>query len=255
MKSTMRALFTLISLSFCAAQIPATLESAFESASIKPSREPEGRSAYDTNPGHIAIYNKSLKDCIRLAYGVKIAQLSGGPKWVETDRFDIEAKAKRPVGDPQLMAMLQTLLKQRFKLDIHRDTRMVPGYALTVLKTGLKIREVEPGPGHVDVRRGSMGAQRTSMLQFAQTLSDLLNAAVIDATATPGVFDFRLDWTPEANRPGLSADDGEPSALPDMPHGPSLFAAIQEQLGLKLEGRKAPLEVLIIDRAERPVVE
>jgi uncharacterized protein (TIGR03435 family) len=251
MKFTMGGLLTLLPLGFCNAQIPA----AFESASIRLSPPGETRSSYDTNAGKISIYNKSLKDCIRLAYGVKIAQLSGGPKWVESERFDIEAKTKRPVGDPQLMAMLQALLKERFKLDIHRETKMVPGYAITVLKSGLKIREVEPGAGHVDARRGSLGAQRTSMVQFAQTLSEVLGAPVIDATATPGVFDFRLDWTPEASRPGLSTDDPEPSALPNMPAGPSLFAAIQEQLGLKLEARKAPLEVLIINRAERPVIE
>jgi uncharacterized protein (TIGR03435 family) len=230
------------------AQIPP----AFETASIQLSRSQDNSSSYDTHPGQITIRNKTLKDCIRLAYDVKVAQLSGGPKWVDSDRFDIEAKAARPVGDPQLMVMLQTLLKERFKLDVHRETKMFPGYAITVLKSGLKIREVEPEAGHVNLRRGSMAAQGTSMTKLAQTLSDLLGVPVLDATGVAGVFDFRMDWTPETNRPGLSTEDPEPSALPEMPAGPSLFAAIQEQLGLKLEARKAPLEALVIDRAEKP---
>jgi uncharacterized protein (TIGR03435 family) len=244
----------LLGASICSAQITPT----FERASVQPSQSQETTSSYNTKPGALSIRNKSLKDCIRLAYDVKVAQLSGGPKWVETERYDIEAKAARPVGDPQLMAMLQTLLKDRFKLDIHREMKMFPGYAITVVKSGLQIREVEPGPGHVDLRRGSMNAQRLSMVKLAQTLSDLLNVPVVDATAVPGVFDFRLAWTPtiDVGRPGLSGDDTQdPSVLPASTSEPSLFAAIQEQLGLKLEARKAPLDVLVIHRAEKPVVE
>jgi uncharacterized protein (TIGR03435 family) len=226
----------------------------FESASIKPTRSTDPRSAYQTNDGHVSIHNKTLNECIRLAYNVKVAQLSGGPKWVDSERYDIEAKASGPADDPRLMAMLQTLLKERFRLEFHRETKMFPGYAIAVAKGGIKIRETEPGPGHTDARRGSIGAQRITMVKFAEALSEMLAVPVIDATGAAGVFTFTLIWTPEsaANRPGLSADDPEPSALPNMPEGPSLFAAIQEQLGLKLEGRKGPMQVLVIDRAERP---
>jgi uncharacterized protein (TIGR03435 family) len=238
-----------IAVGVCSAQIPP----AFESATIQISKSLDATSGYDTSPRGLSIRNKTLKDCIRLAYNVKVAQLSGGPKWVDTDRYNIEAKSKRPAEEPELMRMLQTLLKERFKLEMRRETKMVPGYAIAVLKTGLKIREVEPGPAHANTRRGSLRAEAVSMTKLAETLSDLLGAPVTDSTGVAGVFTFALDWTPEAARPGLSSDDAPPSALPDMPEGPSLFAAIQEQLGLKLEGRRGPLDVLIIDRAEKPV--
>jgi len=240
------------SLNLCFAQVTPTFASAY----IKSNKSPETSSSYNTLPGKLNIRNKTLKDCIRLAYGVKVAQLPGGPKWAETERYDIEATAKGPAAEPQLMAMLQTLLKERFKLDFHRETRMVPGYALTVLKTGFKLHEAEPGPGHVNLRRNSIDGQRVSMANLAQTLSDLLGMPVLDATAIPGVFDFRLTWTPtiEVPRPGLSDEDAERAVLPGD-STPSLFAAIQEQFGLKLETRKAPLDVLVIDHAVKPVVE
>jgi uncharacterized protein (TIGR03435 family) len=236
----------------CRAQVTPTFASAY----IKSNKTIETSSSYNTLPGKLNIRNKTLKDCIRLAYGVKVAQLPGGPKWAETERYDIEAAARGPAAEPQLMAMLQTLLKERFKLDFHRETRMVPGYAMTVLKTGLKLHEVEPGPGHVNLHRNSMDGQRVSMAELAQTLSDLLGTPVLDATAIPGVFDFRLTWTPHTDvpRPGLSDEDAERTVLPED-STPSVFAAIQEQFGLKLEARKAPLDVLVIDRAQKPVVE
>lgn len=247
------ALFpVLFSLNLCSAQVTPTFASAF----IQQNKTIETSSSYNTLPGKLNIRNKTLKDCIRLAYGVKVAQLPGGPKWAETERYDIEATSKAPAAEPQLMAMLQTLLKERFKLDFHRETRMVPGYAMTVLKTGFKLHEAEPGPGHVNLHRNSMDGQRVSMVNLAQTLSDLLGAPVLDATAVPGVFDFRLAWTPtvDVQRPGLSDEDAERSVIPGD-SSPSLFAAIQEQFGLKLEARKAPLDVLVIDHAAKPVVE
>jgi uncharacterized protein (TIGR03435 family) len=241
-----------LSLNLCSAQITPTFASAY----IKSNKSPETSSSYNTLPGKLTIRNKTLKDCIRLAYGVKVAQLPGGPKWAETERYDIEAAAKGPAAEPQLMAMLQTLLKDRFKLDFHRETRMVPGYAMTVLKTGFKIHEAEPGPGHVNLRRNAIDGQRVSMVNLAQTLSDLLGMPVLDATAIPGVFDFRLTWTPHTDvpRPGLSDEDADRLVLPEDSN-PSLFAALQEQFGLKLEARKAPLDILIIDHAAKPVVE
>ena len=243
----------LFSPNLCSAQITP----AFASAYIKANKTIETSSSYNTLPGKLNIRNKTLKDCIRLAYGVKIAQLPGGPKWAETERYDIEAAARGPAAEPQLMVMLQTLLKDRFKLDFHRETKMVPGYAMTVLKTGFKIHEVEPGAGHVNLHRNALEAQRVSMVNLAQTLSDLLGLPVLDATAIPGVFDFRLTWTPaiDVPRPGLSDEDPERAVLPELASSPALFGAIQEQLGLKLEARKAPLDILVIDHAQKPVVE
>lgn len=199
--------------------------------------------------------NQTLRDCIRIAYGVKVAQVSGGAKWAESERFDIEAKAKGPAGDRELMMMLQALLKDRFKLDLHRETKMVPGYGLAVAKSGLRMREVEPGPGHIHTRPGNITGECVSIANLTAALSELLNVPVLDETGLFGVFTFGLDWTPDLSRPrpGLSGDEADPpTALPNSPEGPSLFAALQEQLGLRLIARKAALEVLVIERAAKP---
>lgn len=247
------ATLAILPTSLCLAQLPPS----FETASIKRSQTQESASRYNTAPGKLSMQNQTLKDCIRTAYGVKVAQVSGGAKWAESERFDIEAKAKGAAGDRELMLMLQTLLKEQFKLDLRRETKMVPGYALALAKGGLKIKEVEPGPGHINTRRGNITGERVSMANLTTALSELLSVPVLDETGVFGVFTFGLDWTPDLSRPrpGLSEEDPAPSALPESPEGPSLFAALQERLGLKLEGRKAPLEVLVIERAQKPAIE
>jgi uncharacterized protein (TIGR03435 family) len=229
------------------------LAQKFESATIQPSRVFEDRARYFTSPGRLSMQNQTLKDCIRIAYGVKVAQVAGGPKWMETERFDVEAKVGRPAGDNELLAMLQALLKDRFKLDLHRETKMFPGYALLVAKSGVKIHEVEPGAGHINARIGSITGERSSMVNLAGALSEVLHVPVLDMTSVAGVFDFTLQWLPDLSRPrpSLSTEDPDPSVLPDTA-GPSMFAALLEQLGLKLEARKSPLDVLVIERAEKP---
>ncbi len=230
---------------------------AFETASIAPSTDPTGRSTFTTTAATLSLRNQTLKDCIRIAYDVKVAQVSGGAKWAESERFDVEAKAKRPVSDRELMLMFQAFLKDRFKLDLRRETKMVPGYALLQAKGGLRIREVERGPGHINTRLGNITGECVSMANLTAALSELLKVPVLDETGVSGVYTLGLDWTPDVSRPrpGLSQEDPDPNALPNLPEGPSLFAALQEQLGLKLEGRKAPLAVLVIDRAAKPAAE
>jgi uncharacterized protein (TIGR03435 family) len=226
----------------------------FEWANIQPGREPEAGSRYFTDRDRLVLQNQSLKDCIRIAFDVKAVRVApGGPKWVEAQHFDIEAKAASVAGDHEMKAMLRALLLERFKLEVHRETKMSPGYSLVVAKGGLKIRAVPPGPSRISSRRASLNGECASMASLAQALSDAMNRPVIDLTAVPGVFTFQLEWTPDVVQPGsLTADDEDPNVLPDMPRGPSISAALQDQLGLKLETRKVPLDVLLIDRAERP---
>jgi uncharacterized protein (TIGR03435 family) len=239
---------------FAATMIAQVTSAKFESAPIKATQELEGRSRYFTDPEKLTLHNQTLKECVRIAYDVKVARVvAGGAKWIETQRFDIEAKAAFVLDDREMKAMLRALLLERFRLTFHRETKMVPGYALVVAKGGLKTREVQPGPSRMSTRRGSMTGENVSMANLVQALSDVTNTPVIDMTAVPGVFTFALEWMPDLVQPGsLTADEQEPTVLPDMPRGPSLFGAVQEQLGLKLEGRKLPLEVLVIDQAERP---
>jgi uncharacterized protein (TIGR03435 family) len=220
---------------------------AFEAASIKPSKaEPNSGSGIRTTKGRVSAYNVTLKRCIRGAYDVPESQIFG-PKWIDEDRYDIEAKAAGPAGDHELMKMLQSLLSERFKLTFHRETRELPGYALVAGKTGIKAKRSEAdGESRTNARRGEIDAQACSMHQLAMKLSEAVHLPVADLTAVEGTFDFKLEWTPDDMRAR------QPGAGPaDLASGPSVFQALQEQLGLKLEARKVPTEVLVIDHAEK----
>lgn len=236
------------------AAIAQTAAPQFETATIQESREFGGRSSSFTAPGKLMLQNQTLEDCARIAWDVKVARIAGGgPKWVESQHFDIDVQAAGPVDDAQMRAMLRALLEKRFKLRVHRETRTFGAYALMLAKGGLKVPPVEPGPARMSARHGFMMGESASMANLAQALSDAMNTPVVDMTATPGVFSFMLEWIADPVQPGaLTADDQEPTVLPDLPRGPSLFAALPEQLGLKLEGRKVRLDVVIIDQAERP---
>jgi uncharacterized protein (TIGR03435 family) len=221
---------------------------AFEAASIKPSQDPPGSgSGITTTRGRISARNVTLKRCVRGAYGVEEPHILGGPKWLDEARYNIEARAAGPAGDRELMTMLQSLLAERFKLAFHRETRALPGYALVLGKGGLRAKPSAPDAGsRTSSRWGSIEASGCTMAQLALKLSEVLHLPVADFTAVPGEFDFKLEWT---------SDDMQapaPDAVPDAASGPSLFAALQEQLGLKLESRKVPADVLVIDHAEKP---
>jgi uncharacterized protein (TIGR03435 family) len=218
-------------------------QGAFEVASIKLSADPPGRSGITTRTGRMLGENVTLKRCIIGAYNVTSAQVSGGPAWIDEDRYYIEAKASTPADDPGLMAMLQTLLAERFKLALHRETRSISGYALVAVK--LKLKASEAGaPASTQTRRGGIDAKACTMARLAAKLSEALRVPVVDATGISGGFDVMLEWTADEMSAKSAADSG-----------PSLFTAVQEQLGLKLVSRKIAAEVLVIDHAEKPVVE
>jgi len=227
---------------------------AFEAASIKPSKaEPGSSSGIPTRTGSISARNVTLKRCIRGAYDVQESQIAGGPKWVDEDRYDIDAKAAGPAGDRELMAMLRRLLSERFKLEFHRETRELPGYALVVGKGGLKAKRSQPeAESRTNSSREAIDAEACSLHQLAQKLSEVIHLPVADLTGVEGEFDFQLKWTPDDMRAKPPSGGDKPGTLPvDLSNGPSVFAALQEQLGLKLEPRKVPTEVLVIDHAEK----
>jgi uncharacterized protein (TIGR03435 family) len=213
-----------------------------------PSQAEPGSSGINTDKGRISARNVTLRRCIRGAYNVPETQVLGGPKWIDEERYDIEAKAAGPAGDHEMMIMLQSLLAERFNLVFHRETRPMSGYALVVGKSGLKAQHSAPDAGsRTSSRRGGIDAQACTMAQLAQRLSEAVHLPVADFTAAEGRFDFKLQWTPEdaqARPPSAGDKPGTPADA-----GPSIFAALQEQLGLKLESRKVPTEVLVIDRA------
>jgi uncharacterized protein (TIGR03435 family) len=232
-----------LTLAICA-PILALAQAYFEVASIKPvEAPPQGNitSGIKSTPGLMRGYNVTLRRCIRGAYNIpetRILLAPNGPKWFDQDLFNIEARADGPATDPVMMKMLQSLLTERFRLEFHRETRTLSGYTLVVGKKGILAKTSEPETKAVtNARRGLIEAKACSMDRLASRLSESLKVPVSNATGLTGGFDFKLEWSPDES---------------PQRDGPSIFAAIQEQLGLKLEARKFPAEVLVVDRAERP---
>ena len=234
------AAFTAIS----SAQTPAGTKPAFEAASIKMSSINDGSDS-DFSLGRVHMQG-TVRAIIRVAYSVSSDRIEGGPKWLDDEHYEITAKAEGPAESDELRMMLQTLLADRFGLQFHRVTKTVSGYSLTINNGGLKISEVAPGDSHsTSGGRGSLSAKNVQIARLADRLSNLLGSAVVDQTGNSGFFNFDLSWSPEKTSPSPSASGGDDNR-------PSLFTALQEQLGLKLESRKVPVEFIVIDRVDKP---
>jgi uncharacterized protein (TIGR03435 family) len=254
------------------AQAPAP---AFEAASIKVNKSGEAGGGFGGRPGRIVVTNYTLRDIIRNAYGVQRYQIVGGPDWLAQDRFDINAKAPDGAAQSQLLAMMQNLLSDRFKLRVHRETRDLPAFALFLARpdgrlgpkmqpatfdcaaaTTARARGETPAIPQPVGDRPVCGARTNpgrilvggyAIADFARNLGGFAGRPVIDRTGLTGAYDFELTWTPdEPPPPGVTLP-----AWYDA-NGPSLQAAVQEQLGLKLEATTGPVDVLVIDGAERP---
>jgi uncharacterized protein (TIGR03435 family) len=193
-----------------------------------------------TNTGSLNYTNVTLKDVIGQAYKVPQSQI-GGPDWLDSERFDISAKI--PSGErDQVPRMLQTLLSTRFHMALHRDTKELPVYDLTVAKNGPKLKKIDSESGitsNSNRTRWHLDAKVT-MGALAEFLSERVGRPVLDRTGLSGPFEVTLDW----------AIDDAP-ATNDADAGPSLFTALQEQLGLRLDSTKGPVETIVVDRADR----
>ena len=234
----------------CFAQTPATAP-AFEVASVKVSKAPPGSDSSHSTLGSLTMRNMTLRASIGMAYNVKELQVLGGPKWLDSERYDIDAKPPGAAQAPERMAMLQTLLAERFQLALHRETRTYQGYALVVSKAGLKMHAVEPGQSNLSTHNSSMTAEKASMASLAGNLSRRSGFPVTDATGVTGVFDFKFELPPRDNHTeAASGDIAGAEASDPASFAASLSHALEDQLGLKLEARKVPQEVLVIDRAE-----
>ncbi|HKD07817.1 MAG TPA: M56 and DUF3738 domain-containing protein [Bryobacteraceae bacterium] len=236
------------------AQSPAQEASGpeFEVASVKPNKTGQRGGRLNTEPGHLTITNMTLRTCIRAAFGLQNYQLTGGTASIEDEPYDIVAKAESAVGDEQLMLMLRRLLAERFKLKYHKESKEMKGLALLVGKNGPRLHPVEPaGKGWSRNGVGSIEGQEVSIPRLAEILAGRLGYPVVDLTAIKGVFDIKLNWTPDPDAVRNPAEEKESPAVSD-PSGPSMFSALQEQLGLRLEARKVPVEIVAIDHVERP---
>jgi len=232
---------------------PSRLE--FEVGSIRPAKPGSNQGAViKPLPGGQTYVAASVpvKVMIRLMYHLNNSQISGGPGWLDTDLYDVDAKADGPHTIDELHIMFQNLLLDRFKLKFHKETRSLPAYELVVDKSGSKITE-NHSPENFDIPIqpkgfGNVQATHSSMSYFSWFLSQVLNKPVIDQTGLTKFYDFKLEWTPEL-RDGFVPRDG---AGPPPTNGPDIFTAVREQLGLKLDSHKGPVEVMIIDHVEKP---
>jgi len=220
-------------------------------ASIKPSNynEPTG---FKTTRGRFLAQGVTAKYLVAIAYGLQKFQIIGGEQWVDGDRFDVEAKLEaQSAGSGNEALMIKLLLADRFKLQVHQETREAPVYALVIADGGPKIKAVTT-QGGVNVREGILVSTGMPMGLVASLLGTRLGRTVIDRTNLEGRYAIDLRWTPEPGE--LPSDPGGTSPVPDS-FGPSIFTAIQEQLGLKLLSTKGPSGFLVIDRIEKPAFE
>jgi uncharacterized protein (TIGR03435 family) len=246
-----------------AAQTPAS--PTFEVASVKPNRsQTQGGGDVFHPGGRWDATNSTLRELIRVAYQRSESEIVGGPAWMDSDRFDVVAQAGSDLQTasdsipPQMFVMIQTLLADRFKLLLHSERKDIPMYALVLARPdrtlGPQLRKTAAvhcggvgapcgmagGPGH-------LAFENAPLSQLVFEIGPFLDRIVEDRTGLNGRFDGHLDWMPDpvpsdrrADRPAID------------PQGPSLFTALQEQLGLKLESTRGPVDVLVIDHVEHP---
>jgi len=277
------------------AQNPSPTPSAspvFEVASVKPNKSGEGFIRFGLQPGgRFTAQNVPARELIRFAYNVQPFQIEGGPGWVNSDRFDVTAKAEGdfpPTGPGQsgpVQLMMQNLLADRFKLKVRRETKEMPVYELVLARSDRRLgKQIEPstvdcvamrgrgagpggrGPGGpppsppqpgerpqcgMFMGIGSVGAGDVTIEQLAQLLSQGVRRMVVDKTGLTGRYSFNIEFTPDQMPPPGAAPPGvQPPAV--NPDRPSMFTALQEQLGLKLESARGQVETLVIDSIEQP---
>ena len=224
-------------------------QSAFEVASIRPAGPGARGGGIEITPGgRFSATNVSLRALLKFGYGIRDFQIAQPPNWFDSQRYDVLAKAEPAANEDRMKIMVQSLLVERFDLKFHRESKEMPAYVLTVSKSGPKIQPDMSGETGRVSRKGAgvVAGAKASMAQLAEALSDvalngryILDRPVLDRTGLSGVYDFVLSWTPEPS-----------GSTPDL-SGPSLFTAIQEQLGLKLETQKAQVEIFVIDHVEK----
>jgi uncharacterized protein (TIGR03435 family) len=249
---------------------------AFDVVSVKQNKSEGNMVRVMMRPDGYAATNVSLKMLIEGAYGIRQDLISGTPGWVDSIRFDIDAKVAganvddlKKLTPEQRMSMLKPLLADRFQVKAHTEMKTLPVYELVVAKGGSKLKEATAGytypngfkgpdgvahGGMMRMSRGEVTGQALPVGSLVNMLSRQLQRTVIDKTGLTGKYDFTLQWTEESSDPMFKGGDGNQQKAEPAPDatGPSLFTALQEQLGLKLQSAKGPVETLVVDHVEMP---
>jgi uncharacterized protein (TIGR03435 family) len=249
---------------------------SFDAASIKRNRSSDTRTRFDTSPGRLDAVNVPLRFLIRQSYRVPESRILGGPAWLDSDRFDIMATVPAGATTDTIRGMLRGLLQMRFGLAMHMETREMPVYVLRVargdgsLGPGLRRSStdctgrpaamagtrvqcgilVSQGPGSASLRGGS-----ATIESFARLLSDFLERPLNDETGLTGTFDLDLQFTAQRSSSPGAVTPGGLATSPGPDEVPSVFTALQEQLGLKLDAQRGRAEVWVVDTASPPSVD
>jgi uncharacterized protein (TIGR03435 family) len=244
----------------CAQSQPNTAGAApqFDVAAIHPHNpEPHERSHIISQNGRFTTINVDLKSILQWAYDLPESRIIGGPSWLGTARWDIEAKSDTALDAQkdydhtaaweQKRQMVQSLLAGRFHLIVHKETRELPIYNLVVAKGGAKFLDTKAEGSKFDRWNGRIELQGgdNTVSVLAEQLAEVLGRVVVDKTGITGRYRIALSWTPDDRA-------APPSGPPPADSGPSIFTALEEQLGLKLESAKGPVEVLVIDSVAQP---
>jgi uncharacterized protein (TIGR03435 family) len=247
---------------------------SFEVASIKPNKSGDRGVRIENQPGRFRAVNVSLKFLIEFAYDLKDTQLAGATGWISSENYDVDAKVESAGGEDhklpsdeeleQRRQMVQSLLADRFKLVLHRDSKELPVYALVVAKSGAKLHESaapssdgpKQGQRMARMGRGELTMNTVPIAMLCDALSRISGRNVIDHTGLKGNYDIALKWTPDESEgqmfKGPGDGDKRDAPPPSDATGPSLFTALEEQLGLKLESQKGAVDTFAIEHVERP---
>lgn len=265
--------------SICAQSTGRSTPSAFEVASIKPDQSGSGnRFIGFSDPGRYRATNIPAVSLIEIAYNVQRFQLSGGPSWINSQTYDVEAKVDESVvaelqklsdeqKEDRVRAMLRSLLADRFKLKVNQQKRELPIFALVIAKGGAKLTPTALSPASANtagqhsgwgIFPGKLKGTAITMNELARVLESqpvVGGRVIINDTKMDGSYDLTLEWAPDSSTLSPRATGGDQAS--DNPPlaqttGPSIFTALQEQLGLKLERRKGPVDTVIIEHIEKP---
>ncbi len=233
----------------------------FEVASLKPSKPGSQEGGVHPAPGgqRYVGSNWTLRKYLAVAYQIKVEQITGGPGWMDTDFYDLNAAAGAPSSIEALHIMLQNLLTERFKLQFHREKKEMQAYTLTVDKNGTRNLNphLNPGGGDLNFQKDQerflhevWAAHCATMDYFAFVLGTALDRPVLNQTGVAGCFDFKFKFT--WSLPSGMQEGQIVNGTPIDTDGPTIYQALQQQLGLKLEAKRTPVDTMVIDHAERP---
>ena len=232
----------------------------FEVASIRPNTDGGNTSQRALPNGTLTLTNNTARNIIRTAYGLQGSQIMGGPAWLDNERFDVVAKAAAPFNQTEGQAMLRVLLAERFGLVAHLEARDMPVFLMRVANSAAPGAHLRPSVVdcikqpicvlNVRFAAGSITGIGVSMPQLARNLTGALGRTIVDETGLAGTYDLELTFVPD---PSQSVPGAAPATVD--PDAPSLVTALQEQLGLRLEPGRAPVQMLVIDKVERPTID